>query len=167
MPAFIPVITAVSGVVGTVAAVKSARAQKKAASANAAAREQQQRQQEVAARRSRRQAIRRSQIARSELVAGAAAVGGGTSSGAAGGMASIGAQLGSGLGYASQQSAIGRNVFGFQQQALQYGAQAQQYANIGGIANGLFSFGAQQGGLDWMFPQQGVNRPQVPNYTTG
>lgn len=150
MPAFIPVITAVSGVVSTIATVKSAKAQKNAAM-------EQQRQQEVAARRSRRQAIRRAQIQRSELVAASAAIGGGTSSGAAGGMASIGSQLGSGLGYSTQQSAISQNIAGFQQQA-------QKYSNVAGVAGSVFSFGAKQGGLDWMLPQQGVNRPQVPNY---
>ena len=123
---------------GTVASIG---AQNKAARAQSNAVKEQKKADRARYRREQRQAIRRAQIARASAIASASGAGADTGSGASGGIGSVSSQLGSGLGYASQMSALNSNIAGFQQQSIKYGAQSELF---GSIAGGGFYGGRQQ-----------------------
>lgn len=118
-------IGAVASVAGT---YTSYRNQKKAAAASA-------QQQQIATRRSRRQAIRQAQIARAQAIASASAQGATGSSASLGGVSALGSQLGSGLGYSTQMSALSGDI-------TRYTSRAQTGQAIAGIGGTLFSLGA-------------------------
>ncbi len=124
----VAVIGAVATVGGTVMAYS---AQKKAA---AAARKQQ----ELTTQRSNRQAIREAQLRRAQAIAAAASMGALGGSALAGGLSSLGAQLGSGLGYSTQMSALSSQI-------EKYSARAATGNAIAGIGGNLFQLG---GGFD-------------------
>ena len=125
MPPALMVIGAVVSVAGT---AKSLAAQRKAS--NAA-----QKQQELQVARQRRQGIREAILKRSQAQASAQGLGAGSSSGAFGGIGAIGSQLGSNLGYGTQQTALSRIQTVQGQKAATWGA----VADIGMTA---FNFGA-------------------------
>lgn len=129
--------------IGTVASIS---AQNKAAAAQSKAIAEQKKADRARYRREQRQAIRRAQIARASAIASAQGAGADTGSGAAGGIGSVTSQLGSGLGFASQVSAINSNISGFQQQGIKYGAQAEMFGSIAGIGGSLFQAGGGFGG---------------------
>ena len=85
----------------------------------------QQRSNELATRRSSIQAIREVQMKRASTINEAVSSGAMGGSAVAGGISSLGSQLGSGLGYASQQTGISRNIARAGQQAELFGAVAK------------------------------------------
>lgn len=118
MPQTLAIIGAVTSVGGTIASVS---AQRKASRL-------QQRQQDLATRRSQRQAFREAQIRRAQTMASAQALGAVGSSAVAGGTASLGSQLGSSLGFASQMSGLSNQISMAQSRANT----AAAVANFGG-----------------------------------
>jgi hypothetical protein len=116
------VIGAVAAVGGTIASVN---AQKKAARL-------QQEQQTLATRRSSRQAIREAQIRRAQTMSAGQALGVSGGSGVAGGVSSLGSQLGGALGFSSQMSGLSGQIGMAQTRASIF----QDVASLGG---GLFS----------------------------
>lgn len=132
MPQALAVIGAVASVGGTVLAVNQ---QKKAAAA-------QQKQQNLSTRRSQRQAIREAQIRRAQTLASAQALGGGGGSGVAGGLSSLGSQLGGSLGFSAQMS-------GLSNQISVASTKANTFGGIASLGNSLFS---AAGGFGTMMP---------------
>lgn len=115
-------VAAVIGAVATVGGtVMQYSAQKKAAKAA-------QRQQNLSTQRSNRQAIREAQLQRAQAIAAGASMGALGGSALAGGLGSLGAQLGSGLGFSSQMSSLSNDINKFQQRASTWGA----IASMGG-----------------------------------
>ena len=127
----VAVIGAVAAVGGTVMAYS---AQKKAAKAA-------QRQQELSTQRSNRQAIRETQIRRAEALAAAASMGALGGSAIAGGLGSLGAQLGSGLGYSSQMSALSADIERYQSKAAMWGSIASMGGTLFQAGGGFDAFG--------------------------
>ena len=70
----------------------------------------QQQQQELVSRRERRQAIRQAQRLRAQSVATAVGTGATGSSSLSGGLSSLGSQVGEGLGFSTQGSALSRDI---------------------------------------------------------
>jgi len=120
MPQALAVVGAVSSVVGTVASYSAQRKASKAAAA----------QQELNTRRSNRQAIREAQIRRAQTLGAAAQMGALGGSSVEGGLAGLGSQLGSGLGFSSQMSSLSADITRYSQRANTWGA----IASIGGAA---------------------------------
>lgn len=139
------VIGAVASVAGTVV---SYNAQKKAAAAS-------RQQQELATSRSNRQAIREAQLKRAQAIAAGAAMGGLGGSAMAGGLSSLGSQLGSGLGFSSQMSGLSADIEKFQQRAATWGA----IASMGGS---LFQAGGGFDGLKAAFQPKPTKAPTPP-----
>lgn len=142
----------VAAVIGAVAAVGgtvvSYNAQKKAAAAS-------RRQQELATTRSNRQAIREAQLKRAQAIAAGAAMGGLGGSALAGGLSSLGAQLGSGLGFSSQMSGLSADIEKFQQRAATWGA-------IAGMGGSLFQTAGGFDGLKAAFQPKPTRAPTPP-----
>jgi hypothetical protein len=104
-------------------------AQKKAAKAAKAQNALQRKQQELATRRERRSAIRQAQIQRAQTQSAAGGAGALGGSAVSGGLGSLTSQLGSGLGYSSQQSGISGDIFNIQQ------SNAAAQSRLGGISS--------------------------------
>lgn len=127
-------VAAVIGAVATVGGtVMQYNAQRKAAKAA-------QRQQNLSTQRSNRQAIREAQLQRAQAIAAGASMGALGGSALAGGLGSLGSQLGSGLGFSSQMSGLSADIEKFQQRAATWGA-------VAGMGSSLFQLG---GGFDAM-----------------
>lgn len=139
------VIGAVASVGGTVLAYN---AQKKAAKAQRA-------QQDLATTRSNRQAIREAQLARASSIAAAVGMGAMGGSALAGGLSSLGSQLGSGLGFSSQMSGLSAQIEKYQQRAQTWGA----IASMGGS---LFQLGGGFDGMNAVFNKQPKQAPTPP-----
>ena len=118
-------------VASTAASISQSKKAQAAGERQAAA---QQKQQEVAATRSRRSAFREEQIKRSQAQARAQALNAAQGSGVSGGQASLRSQLGSGLGYAGQQTALSGLISqaGVQQQAAL--TRADTFGSIAGLS---------------------------------
>ena len=128
-------VAAVIGAVATVGGtVMQYNAQKKAAKAA-------QRQQNLSTQRSNRQAIREAQLQRAQAIAAAASMGALGGSALAGGLGSLGAQLGSGLGFSSQMSSLSNDINKFQQRASTWGAIAGMGGSLFQAAGGFDAFG--------------------------
>lgn len=139
-------VAAVIGAVATVGGtVMQYSAQKKAAKAA-------QRQQNLSTQRSNRQAIREAQLQRAQAIAAGASMGALGGSALAGGLGSLGAQLGSGLGFSSQMSSLSNDINKFQQRAATWGA-------IAGIGGSLFQAGDGFDGLEQAFNKQPTKAP--------
>jgi len=138
-----------------------------------------QRSQEVAVRRERRGAIREAQIRRARAISQATAAGAGGGSGLAGGLGSLGSQLGGALGFSTTQGAISGEISqrreklsGLESQVIDLGVQRQRYLDrasyYGGRAEmfgGAMSlFGGQLGGFGTL---TSLFRPRTPNLTSG
>ena len=143
-------VAAVIGAVATVGGtVMQYSAQKKAAKAA-------QRQQNLSTQRSNRQAIREAQLQRAQAIAAGASMGALGGSALAGGLGSLGAQLGSGLGFSSQMSSLSNDINKFQQRAATWGA----VASMGGS---LFQLGDGFDGLkEGLKPKQAPTPPMYP-----
>jgi uncharacterized protein YcfJ len=124
----------VAAVVGAGATVASINQQKKAADLSA-------KQQAVQTQRSQRQAIREAQIRRSQVQASSVAAGSNLGSGLAGGMSSLGSQIGGSLGFSTQMS-------GLSNQITMAGSRASTYGAMGEL--GFTAFG-KLGGWDKVF----------------
>jgi hypothetical protein len=131
MAQFAMVASAIAGVAGTAASMKQ---QKRAADLSA-------KQQALQTRRSQRQAIREAQIRRSQVQASSVAGGSNLGSGLAGGMSSLGSQIGGSLGFSTQMSGLS-NQIGLANQ------RAQTFSDIGGLG---FSAFKGLGGWDKVF----------------
>ena len=116
------VASAAQGVVGYIAQKKQAKAAKEQ-------NDLQRKQQELATRRQRRSAIREAQIQRAQTQAAAGGAGALGGSAVSGGLGSLTSQLGSGLGYSSQQSGISGDIFSIQQ------SNAAAQSRLGGISS--------------------------------
>ncbi len=128
-------VAAVIGAVATVGGtVLQYNAQKKAAKAA-------QRQQNLSTQRSNRQAIREAQLQRAQAIAAGASMGALGGSALAGGLGSLGAQLGSGLGFSSQMSSLSNDINKFQQRASTWGAIAGMGGSLFQAAGGFDAFG--------------------------
>ena len=146
-------VAAVIGAVATVGGtVMQYSAQKKAAKAA-------QRQQNLSTQRSNRQAIREAQLQRAQAIAAGASMGALGGSALAGGLGSLGAQLGSGLGFSSQMSSLSNDINKFQQRAATWGA-------IAGIGGSLFQAGDGFDGLEKAFNKQPTKAPTPPIMTS-
>lgn len=139
------VIGAVASVGGTIASMS---AQKKAAKAS-------KKQQDLSTTRSNRQAIREAQLQRAQAVAAGSSMGALGGSALAGGLGSLGSQLGSGLGFSSQMSGLSADIEKFQQRAATWGA----VASMGGS---LFQAGGGFDGLRAAIPQKAPTPPMTP-----
>lgn len=124
-------------VAGTAAAVGSLSAQSRAAQASQAAVNTQRQQAQQQATFERRRAIRQFLMERQLRVNLAAAQGLEGGSAAAGGIGSMGSQLGTNLGYGSLQSGLSNKYFGQTLQAQRLTGQAQL---LEGISNMAFGF---------------------------
>lgn len=139
------VIGAVASVGGTVASMS---AQKKAAKAS-------KKQQDLSTTRSNRQAIREAQLQRAQTVAAGASMGALGGSALAGGLGSLGSQLGSGLGFSSQMSGLSADIEKFQNRAATWGA----VASMGGS---LFQAGGGFDGLRAAMPKKAPTPDMAP-----
>lgn len=101
------VVAAVTAIAGTAYSISQAE---KAASAGRAAAAEQKKQTQLSARRSRRRALREAQIRRAETEVLGVATGAAGGSAVSGGLTSLSSQLGSGLGYASAQTALSGRI---------------------------------------------------------
>ncbi len=138
------IISAVAAVAGTGYSIyqgqKAAGAQKKAAQTAA-------KQEALQNQRQRRQAIREARIKQAAAVNQAVQTGAGTTSGIAGGIGGLQSQLGSNLGYSSQQGGLSNLISKYNQQVIDAQGQAalgQGIATLGGTA---FKFFAGGGGF--------------------
>jgi hypothetical protein len=140
------VISAIAGAVGTAASINQ---QKKAAAL-------QQRQSELQNRRSQRQAIREAQIRRAQAVSSSVAGGSNLGSGIAGGISSLGSQVGETLGFSSQYSGLSKQI----NLATQ---RANTFSSIGKFGFGLFDSLSGGQGFSALFParQSASNQPQA------
>ncbi len=128
-------VAAVIGAVATVGGTMMAyRQQKKAAAA-------QRRQQELATERSNRESIREAQLRRAMAIAAASGMGAIGGSALAGGVASLGSQLGSGLGFSSQMSGLSKDIEKFTSKANTWGAIAGMGSSLFQAAGGFSAFG--------------------------
>lgn len=127
-PALIPILATVSTAAVVAGTVGQYRAQEKAASLQQASNN-------LATRRSSIQAIREVQMKRASTINEAVSSGAQGGSAVAGGITGLGSQLGSGLGYASQQSGLSTQITKTNQQAELFGT----VAKIGGW--GVSKFG--------------------------
>lgn len=125
------VIGAVAAVGGTVMAYKQ---QKKAAAA-------QRKQQELATERSNRESIREAQLRRAMAISAASSMGALGGSALGGGLASLGSQLGSGLGFSSQMSGLSRDIEKYTQKAQTWGSIASMGSTLFQAAGGFSAFG--------------------------
>jgi hypothetical protein len=141
------IVGAIAAVAGAGAAVygttQSVKAQKRAANAQIGIAREQQQQQEASYRRQQRASVREAQIRRAQGMATAQSAGVVGSSVSGGGVASIGSQAGSALGFGSQLSGLSSNITnlgisasGFQQQANMFSGIAQIGGNVFQAFNG-------------------------------
>lgn len=142
-------VAAVIGAVATVGGtVMQYNAQKKAALAA-------KRQQDLSTTRSNRQAIREAQLQRAQAMAAGASMGAIGGSALAGGIGSLGSQLGSGLGFSSQMSGLSAGIEKFQQKAAMWGA-------VAGMGSSLFQAGGGFDGMKEAFNRQPRQAPTPP-----
>ena len=118
-----PALSAIGAATAIVGTVKSVKAQKKSA-------DLQDQQQKLTTRRSTIQALREAQIKKASAIASGSVQGGLDSSSLAGGLSGLDAQLGSGLGYASQQSGLSSGITKAQSSADLW----QAISQLGGAA---------------------------------
>lgn len=103
--------------------------------------------------RSIRQSIREAQIRRAQTYNMAAQFGGLGGSAVEGGISSLSSQLGSGLGYSSQQSGLSRGIAKAQNNAALFGS-------LGSLtAKGFSVSGGVPAAYSYMFPQQTPTPP--------
>lgn len=146
-------VAAVIGAVATVGGtVMQYNAQKKAAKTA-------KKQQDLATQRSNRQSIREAQLARAQAIAASASMGALGGSALAGGLGSLGSQLGSGLGFSSQMSNLSSDIEKYQRRAAMWGS----VASMGGS---LFQAGEGFYGLKSAFSRQPTKAPTPPMYPT-
>ena len=119
MGAFGAVIGAVSSVGGTIASLRAGKLQRQ--------------QQTLATRQSQRQAVREAQIRRAQTLAAGQALGVGASSGVAGGVYSLGSQLGGALGFSSQMSGLSSQISMNQSRSAFAGLGADLFQMSGGL----------------------------------
>lgn len=137
MPQALAVIGAVTTVAGT---VMSYTAQKKASKAA-------ERQQTLNTQRSNRQAIREAQIRRAQALNSAAQVGATGGSSIAGGVGSLSSQLGSGLGFSSQMTALSSQI-------NKYQARAQLWGDVAGLGKMAYQVGGGAKGVKGFFSKE-------------
>lgn len=139
------VVGAVAGIAGSAmqarAANKQAKAQQKAVGVQKESLELQKQQQQLATRRSRRRAIREAQIARAQAVSAGANYGGLFGSSLAGGLSSLGSQVGAELGFSTQMSGLSRDINAAEQKSLDYQSKAMGYAAEASMWGGISSLG--------------------------
>ena len=131
-----PVVTTLA-VAGTVAAVSQMSAQSKAAQASQAAVNTQRQQAQQQAQFERRRAIRQFLMERQLRVNLAAAQGLEGGSAAAGGIGSMGSQLGTNLGFSSTMSGLSNQYYGQTLQAQRFAAQADLFGSFSNLAFGF------------------------------
>lgn len=122
-----------SAVIGTAGTVYSVNQQKKAARAT-------QKQQVEQSRRSQRQALREAQIRKAQTQQTATATGAQFGSGLAGGISSLGSQVGSTLGFSSMMSGLNKTI-------AMAGANAEFGAAVGNLGFKAFD---TLGGPEWL-----------------
>lgn len=142
------VIGAVASVAGTVISYKN---QKKASQTA-------QRQQDLQTARERRQAIREAQIRRAQTLAAGADQGATGSSAIAGGLSSLGSQLGSGLGFSTAMSAMSRDI-------NKYNQRASTWSAIAGIGSNMFQSSGGWAAIADTFGKK-PTPPKQPSYQT-
>ena len=127
-----PVVAVVSAVATVGGTIMAYREQKKAAEAG-------RKQQQLATDRSNRESIREAQLRRAMAISAAASMGALGGSALAGGITSLGSQLGSGLGFSSQMSSLSGDIERATQKAQTWGAIASMGSTLwqasGGFAN--------------------------------
>lgn len=133
MPQAAPVIAAVSAVATVGGTVMAYREQKKVADA-------QRTQQGLATTRSNRESIREAQLRRAMAIASASSMGALGGSALAGGLGSLGSQLGSGLGFSTQMSALSSNINKASQKAETWGAVASMGSTLWQASGGFSAF---------------------------
>lgn len=111
--------------------VKAGKESKKAAQAE-------QRRAEVQNIRNTRQAIREARLAQGSITAQGANAGTIGSTGVAGGLSSVGAQLGGNLNYLATIAEENTNIFNAQMKASQYSSNAQLFGQVASMAGGAF-----------------------------
>lgn len=137
------VIAAVATVGSTVASVRS---QKRATAANVKIAEEQRKQEEVTYRRQQRAAIREAQIRRAQGVATTQAAGVASGSLPGGGIASIGSQLGSTLGFSSQMSGLSSNITDLGIASANATQRANMFGSFANIGSSVFQYSMSGGG---------------------
>jgi hypothetical protein len=135
-----PVASVIAAVVTVGSTVASVNAQKRATAANVRIAEEQQKQQELSYRRQQRAAIREAQIRRAQGLATTQAAGVTQSSLAGGGTSSVGAQVGSTLGFGSQMSGLSANITNLGIQSANATQQANMFGAFANIGSSAFQF---------------------------
>jgi hypothetical protein len=134
----LPIIAAIGTAASVAAAYKGQKAQEEAAKA-------QKKQQRLAARQSQLAAIREAQLRRAQALNAATSVGSEQGSGLAGGIGGIGSQLGSGLGYSTQMSAISGVISKAADNASKYSGLSSLFGTVGAYAQGMHQYKVQNG----------------------
>jgi hypothetical protein len=101
----------------------------------------QRKQQALATDRSNRESIREAQLRRAMAIASASSMGALGGSAVAGGLGSLGSQLGSGLGFSSQMSGISRNIEKNSQSANTWSSIASIGGTVFQAVGGFDAFG--------------------------
>ena len=143
MPEVLMVVGAIAGTVGAISSVTQA---------NKAARLQRQ-QSELQNRRSQRQAFRESQIRRAQVLAGAGATGAQYGSGVAGGLGSLGSQLGETMGFSGQMSGLNNQISMASANSQTAGAFSKMGFGLFNVASGGQGISALSG----LFPKQATS----------
>jgi len=130
-------VSAGAGIGGTIKAQKAASQSAKL----------QQRQQEEQNRRSQRQAIREAQIRRAQTQQTSTASGARFGSGLAGGISSLGSQVGETLGYSSMMSGLNRQI-------SMASSKAQFGADLGSLGFNAFNYLSGGQGFKALFPEK-------------
>jgi|LauGreDrversion4_2_1035121.scaffolds.fasta_scaffold216707_1 hypothetical protein len=135
------VVGAVIGAVATVASTnKAVKAQKEATATNVKIAEEQRKQEELTYRRQQRSAIREAQIRRAQGTASVQAAGVASGSLPGGGIASIGSQLGSTLGFSSQMSGLSSNITDLGIASANATQRANTFGSIANIGSSVFQY---------------------------
>jgi hypothetical protein len=135
------VVGAVIGAVATVASTnKAVKAQKEATATNVKIAEEQRKQEELTYRRQQRSAIREAQIRRAQGTASVQAAGVASGSLPGGGIASIGSQLGSTLGFGSQMSGLSSNITDLGIASANATQRANTFGSIANIGSSVFQY---------------------------
>ena len=133
------ITAAIAGTILAASTVENIHQQKEAAKDVNRQNKLEQRKADIAAARGRAETLRQSKVARAQVVAGGEAAGVGGSTGVAGGVASIGTQTASVLGFANQNQQINQAITSSRIHEASALSKANTASAIGGLASSVFS----------------------------
>jgi len=132
-----------------ISVVQKARAAKAQGRANDEIKKQNrlaQRKADIRSARDRVNLVRKARVARAQVTAAAENAGAGQGSGVAGGIASLGSQVASNLGFVNQIGSINRSITASRNTQSDLLTQASKDQAIGGVADSIFGVAIQRTG---------------------